>query len=349
MEARAVPAVRLDSRQDSEMSYKFQRLREKIRRAIESGELQGKLPGERALARRFHVNAKTLSKALTDLAAEGVLDRCIGRGTYVKGSSPTPSVAGKWLVLCDSSDENSCTMGYLQKACPELKAITSVTDIRPSFLNQFSAVIDLSASTPDAFLRDLLVRNIPVVSVNREPRTYSLHAVQMDVTLGASRLGRDLILAGHRRLGALEPRGSAVVAQALRQAAARYAPDAIVEAADPIEIEMLLDVGITAFVCGSVKGARQARSVLATRNVRIPEQVSLTAVGCSCPTAECSGHFVECEKIAQAVVGLLKDVPTRPVSLWLSGTWIDRGTLAPLNGRLEIDHALRAHIAVPPP
>jgi hypothetical protein len=348
MDARAVPVVRLDARQDSEMSYKFQRLREKIRRAIESGELHGKLPGERVLARRFHVNAKTLSKALTDLAAEGVLDRSIGRGTYVKGSSPASSVAGKWLVLCDSSDENSCTMGFLQKACPELKVITSVTDIRPSFLNQFNAVIDLSTSTADAFLRDLLVRNIPVVSVNREPRTYSVHAVQMDVTLGVSRLGRDLLLAGHRRLGALEPRGSTVVAQALRQAAIRYAPDAIVETADPIEIEMLLDMGITAFVCGSVKGARQARSVLATRNVKVPEQVSLAAVGCSCPNAGCSGHFVECEKVAQAVVGLLKDVPARPVSLWLSGTWVDRGTLAPISGRVEIEHARASHPAAPP-
>src|SRR5881394_1934301 len=75
------------------MSYKFQRLREKLRAAIASGELSGKLPGERALAKRFHVNAKTLSKALTDLAAEGLLDRSIGRGTYVKGSAPAPAVS----------------------------------------------------------------------------------------------------------------------------------------------------------------------------------------------------------------------------------------------------------------
>src|SRR5579864_2222915 len=81
----------------SGMSYKFQRLREKLRHAIISGELSGKLPGERALARRFHVNAKTLSKALTDLAAEGLLDRSIGRGTYVKGSAPLPQrEQGRW-------------------------------------------------------------------------------------------------------------------------------------------------------------------------------------------------------------------------------------------------------------
>ena len=60
------------------LSYKFQRLRERLRQAIERGELTGKLPGERVLAKQFQVNAKTLSKALTDLAAEGVLDLRVG-------------------------------------------------------------------------------------------------------------------------------------------------------------------------------------------------------------------------------------------------------------------------------
>src|SRR5271170_7035729 len=85
---------------DSSLSYKFQRLRERIRQSLASGELSGKLPGERELARRFHVNAKTLSKALTDLAAEGVLHRSVGRGTFVKGSEDQNSaVTGPWLIL----------------------------------------------------------------------------------------------------------------------------------------------------------------------------------------------------------------------------------------------------------
>jgi DNA-binding FadR family transcriptional regulator len=58
------------------LNYKFQRLRERVREAIASGELAGKLPGERELARRFNANPKTLSKALTDLAAEGLLRVC---------------------------------------------------------------------------------------------------------------------------------------------------------------------------------------------------------------------------------------------------------------------------------
>src|ERR1700730_6954512 len=89
-----------------ELSYKFQRLREKLRQAITSGELSGKLPGERALAKRFHCNAKTLSKALTDLAAEGLLERSIGRGTFVKGSKEEPAAAkSPWLLLSDAATD----------------------------------------------------------------------------------------------------------------------------------------------------------------------------------------------------------------------------------------------------
>src|SRR3954469_692908 len=96
------------------LSYKFQRLREQLRAAVASGELSGKLPGERTLARRFNVNAKTLSKALTDLAAEGLLDRSIGRGTFVKGSAPESSTLGRWLVLCDPGNADSAIVRKLR-------------------------------------------------------------------------------------------------------------------------------------------------------------------------------------------------------------------------------------------
>src|SRR4051812_49188570 len=95
---------------EARLSYKFQRLREKLRTAIKSGELSGKLPGERQLARRFRVNAKTLSKALTDLAAEGLLERSIGRGTFVKqttdatAEAPVATNSDRWLIICDANE-----------------------------------------------------------------------------------------------------------------------------------------------------------------------------------------------------------------------------------------------------
>src|SRR5271170_5735839 len=233
-------------RDEAGLSYKFQRLREKIRQAVASGELAGKLPGERALAKRFHVNAKTLSKALTDLAAEGVLDRSIGRGTYVKGHAPATAVK-RWLLLCDPDQAKWDVVQLIRAEQPQTDVVNDVSSLRPSFLNQFNAVIDLSTATPDAFLRDLVVRNIPVVVVGKEPRTYSTHAVLFDEHLAASQLGRELFLGGHRRLAAVAPRQSTTLADTLRKTAARYAPEASVELCFPADIAAMIDRGVTAF------------------------------------------------------------------------------------------------------
>src|SRR5712671_917455 len=132
------PAARAaDAQRPPGLSYKFQRLRERLRSAVVSGELSGKLPGERALARRFHVNAKTLSKALTDLAAEGVLDRSIGRGTYVKGHAPAPISAKRWLVVCEEHQADWEVVQHIRAAHPELDVATDISRLRPSYLNQF--------------------------------------------------------------------------------------------------------------------------------------------------------------------------------------------------------------------
>src|SRR6186997_669848 len=126
------------------LSYKFQRLRERLRAAIDSGELSGKLPGERQLARRFRVNAKTLSKALTDLAAEGVLERSIGRGTFVKGSTAPGSAtampsaqAERWLIICDEAHATSTVVRKLAQANAGSQIVHDTSTLRPSFLNSF--------------------------------------------------------------------------------------------------------------------------------------------------------------------------------------------------------------------
>src|ERR1700749_5006014 len=117
------------SENSESFSYKFQRLRERIREAVAKGELSGKLPGERALAKQFQVNAKTLSKALTDLAAEGILDRSIGRGTYVKGTAPSASHAGRWLLLCDDDDADAqILLEHLRKANADTQATCTGAD-----------------------------------------------------------------------------------------------------------------------------------------------------------------------------------------------------------------------------
>jgi DNA-binding transcriptional MocR family regulator len=130
------------------LSYKFQRLRERLRQAIASGELAGKLPGERELARRFNANPKTLSKALTDLAGEGLLDRSIGRGTYVKGHERPGRRPPRWMILCGQRGPAAPLLGHLLAANPDAHVIVDPASLRPSFIRQFDTVLDLDPDTP---------------------------------------------------------------------------------------------------------------------------------------------------------------------------------------------------------
>src|SRR5258708_25105189 len=96
-----------DTQRGERLSYKFQRLRERLRDAVVNGELSGKLPGERELARRFKANPKTLSKALTHLAAEGLLERSHCRGTDVEGTTAPEELGRHWLLLVGWGDGQS--------------------------------------------------------------------------------------------------------------------------------------------------------------------------------------------------------------------------------------------------
>lgn len=96
------------------LSYKFQRLREQLRQAIITGELTGRLPGERALGRRFEANAKTINKALCDLSSEGLVARRIGRGTFVI----SPAAAAE-----QSTRVYSCHMPDALTAAPHRAAL----------------------------------------------------------------------------------------------------------------------------------------------------------------------------------------------------------------------------------
>jgi hypothetical protein len=313
------------------LSYKFQRLRERLRDAVRGGELTGKLPGERALAKRFNVNAKTLSKALTDLAAEGLLERTIGRGTFVRGSQPSASKAGRWLILCDPGAEKSELVTRLVGENENTQVSCEVGGVRPSYINQFTAVIDMARNTPDSFLRDLVVRNIPVVAVGHEPRTYSMHSVVLDQQLALTAVARELLLEGHRRLCAVEERGSTMVAEALRKTGARYGADVAVDACLPEEIASLAESEATALVCDSPASARAVVDALTQQGVNIPARFSVAAVGTG--EAACSGYYASPAQVVESVLQLLRDPQARrPVTLWLVGTFVNKGTTGPIAG-----------------
>ncbi len=71
----------------------YQQIADQIRGQVASGELApgDRLPPIRELARQLGVNRDTVSTAYETLAAEGVVDGKVGRGTYVRGLRPRPS------------------------------------------------------------------------------------------------------------------------------------------------------------------------------------------------------------------------------------------------------------------
>ena len=50
----------------------------------------GALPGEEALCERFGVSRVTVRRALADLAAQGLVERRHGKGTFVAPNLPLP-------------------------------------------------------------------------------------------------------------------------------------------------------------------------------------------------------------------------------------------------------------------
>lgn len=323
------------SRSNVRLSYKFQRLRERLREAIAKGELSGKLPGERQLARKYRVNAKTLSKALTDLAAEGLLERTIGRGTFVRGTQRSyQPQAQRWLILCDKERLSSPLIRLLTQQNASVQVVTETTSLRPSFLNTFSAVIDLGLNTPDLFLRDLVVRGLNVLLVGRQSESYSMHGVLFDAPNAAALLTRDLILAGHRHLLMVTPAGSPLI-QVVTNSITRYDPRVVMDVVGPQEVPVGVHQGATAIVCDSVPAAAEVRRVLEQASITVPEQVSLCAMGTLEGEPPCDGYFVTPDQEMQAIVQILQHAgPHRPTTLWLAGKQHQVGTCA---ARLGID------------
>ena len=204
------------------LSYKFQRLRERIREAILSGELSGRLPGERDLAVRYNANAKTVNKALNDLAAEGLLIRHVGRGTFVAGQEPVVGRIGRpqrfcWLAA--APDDGAGLDGLFERArsvaaarghelfaeAADLDATGQVPEQRwsPADLRRIDGIIFVAVRPSEGLLANLLRRQIPVVLINVRGITIKTNAVCADFATGAFVLTDHLCQLGHRRTALL--------------------------------------------------------------------------------------------------------------------------------------------------
>jgi DNA-binding transcriptional regulator YhcF (GntR family) len=296
------------------LSYKFQRLRERLRQAVVSGELTGRLPGERELAKRFKANPKTIGKALTDLAADGLLDRSIGRGTFVRGQTPQNQTAERWLVIADNSSVQQALADRIRALHSDLDVVAPNSELRPSFLDRFKVAINLAPAFDQDCVRNMLIRSFRILQIGNEPQGLMTHAILQDLAHGASLLLRELSLSNHRNILLAGPR-SETLASILKT----VAPDlTLIARENPLSIPD----EVTAAIAVDQDTAR-----------RIHEQkpsLILRGMGILAGLPVCPGYYISLEEAANLAVKLLADANAwRPRVLWLSGARVD--CLSPSN------------------
>lgn len=280
------------------------------------------------LARRFKVNAKTLSKALTDLAAEGLLERNIGLGTFVRDASMSRPVQ-KVLILHDP-DQAGCPVIAALQASGEIEVQThdELDDLPPSLVNPHRSIIICSQSIGEDVLRDLVVRGKTVITLDRDGASYATHSVMIDRAGAVCALARQMLRGGHSDVmlvGASRPIGLH------EEARASLPSDLSLRVGGLNEVRDVLTQGVTGLICTSAMVARAAMEICRVEGIAVPQAVSIAAVGRLDDEAPCSGQFVPTQHVADAVRHLLQDGnPHRPICLWLSGEFVDRQTVAPV-------------------
>jgi DNA-binding LacI/PurR family transcriptional regulator len=203
------------------LSYKFQRVRERLRQAIENNELTEKLPGERELSRRYGANPKTINKALTDLATEGLLVRHVGRGTFVSrstggksGSVPAEQLTFGFVVPAEGL--NACaqelyrrTAAVLRGQGHELQQITIPNEARGELsgrrlsadrLRAFDGLALFGFRPCPALLASAAREHVPVVMAGNQHDQLRTAAVLVDYAQGAFELCQHLIYLGHKEI-----------------------------------------------------------------------------------------------------------------------------------------------------
>jgi DNA-binding LacI/PurR family transcriptional regulator/DNA-binding transcriptional regulator YhcF (GntR family) len=325
------------SESSERLPYKFQRLRETIRQAIESGDLKHRLPGERELARRFGVNAKTIGKALTDLTTEGMLIRRVGRGTFVAGQENRDRVVGsrrRYLWLASSSLErldvefmfelfrkrlgakghhisweyvDPDPHGEIPERCLELGRLRSL------------AGLVLFGSVPSrALLADLSRRHLPVVLCDARSLSIKVSCVIADYAMGAFELTEHFVQMGHEQVMLVLDQqakwSSALAERGYRTAMGRHGLDPLPSipgtAKDPVSlVESLTECSAVVCVGGRIGDLIVDR--LDAQGAGLPGDFSIAVLPHAgqpgVPRHSLTHYAVEAEHLVDCVVQVLFD------------------------------------------
>lgn len=349
--------------ESARLSYKFQRLREQLRRAIQSGEFSGRLPGERDLGRRFNANAKTINKALSDLSAEGLVVRLIGRGTYVAlGAAASAPQAPRsfWWVHGGKAPapQRSLDAGRLFESA--LKCIKggghdslvaiSLADlgwqheaIRKRSMRETDGVVLCGVTVEDGILSELARRHIPTVTIGVELDALRVESVVADDADAGFRLTEHLFQLGCTRVAVVaDETPSAVVDRAYTgcHAACRRRRVRPLERVSPGDLPVWLNQACDGMAGLVVIGSTTARAAaLVIQNAASGDRVTWACLpDLGDPIGESlrvTSYDTPTERIAEWAVKLLCDwrPGQPPVQVVVPGKLVIRGECGASAGR----------------
>ena len=351
---------------NGDLSYKYQRLRERLRHAVTSGELAGKLPGERELARRYAANAKTINKALNDLAMEGLVLRHVGRGTFVAdndASSPKPTATSRnflWLApgrVDDPDLDNMFGMtrtllagrGHsIERCVTELDGSGELPEatLTPRAMRQIDGAVIYAARPSRGLLANLRRRHLSVVLVNNHHDEIRLPTVLCDYAHAGFTICEQCILLGHRRIQVvLRPHSlpaASAVDRGYRAAMAHYGLAALPCLLGSSELDLPhLTSGEdrpTALICLSGALGRKVCEQVGRPGLNVPSDLSIGVVGEPSETVaqacNLSAYEVDAGRILHWAADLILQGWSNqsPSLVIVPGKFVDRGSIVPPPG-----------------
>lgn len=187
---------------------KYIEVKNNIKLLIDSGQLEGKLPGERVLAGRFGFSYMTIRHAINELVEERCLYRIPRRGTFVSGSKVRETGTGNiGFYLYDkledgiSSPYYSIVLKMIQNEIREngynLVLFTRADDIDPKNLEGI-----IATAFPD--IEDRIIsmsKHLPIVLLDNEIKGADMSAVLVDNFNSTYSAIEYAVGLGHRKIG----------------------------------------------------------------------------------------------------------------------------------------------------
>ena len=196
----------------AKVTPKYVLVEEKIRNEIKHGEIVDRLPGERALAKKFGFSYMTIRKAVDNLVAEGLLYKIPMKGTYVasrKTMKKETHIIGYFL---DSSIVDGLTSPYYSLIFNALEkqaalhgySLMYFSDINGSsslkHLDKVDGIIASCFPRIENVIHDINDR-VPVVVIDNSSSDKTIPSIIID-NYNAVRESVDYLYSlGHKRIG----------------------------------------------------------------------------------------------------------------------------------------------------